>query len=72
MGEDHQGLKVAEAVAVAPVEYARLVFATAIGIIFFAEIPTISTITGSAVIIASTLYTLHRNAVVKKKATLTE
>ena len=62
-----QGLKVAEAVAVAPVEYMRLLFATVIGIVFFAEIPSVWTIVGAAVIIGSTLYTIRRNAVVKKK-----
>jgi drug/metabolite transporter (DMT)-like permease len=62
-----QGLKAAEAVAVAPVEYARLLFATVIGIFFFAEIPTLWTLAGSAIIIASTLYTVRRNAMVKGK-----
>jgi len=57
-----QGLKAAEAVAVAPVEYARLLFATIIGIVVFAEIPTVWTVTGSAIIIGSTLYTIRRNA----------
>jgi len=63
-----QGLKVAEAVAVAPVEYARLLFATIIGIIFFAEIPTTSTLAGSLIIISSTLYTIRRNATLKERA----
>jgi drug/metabolite transporter (DMT)-like permease len=63
-----QGLKVAEAVAVGPVEYSRLLFATVIGIFFFAEIPTLWTLVGSAIIIASTLYTVRRNAMVKGKA----
>jgi len=57
-----QGMKAAEAVAVAPVEYARLLFATIIGIFVFGEIPTTWTITGSAIIIGCTLYTIRRNA----------
>jgi len=57
-----QAYKVAEVAVVAPVEYVRLLFATAIGILFFAEIPTIWTFTGAGVIIASTLYTVRRNA----------
>lgn len=61
-----QGLKAAEAVAVAPVEYARLLFATIIGLVFFAEIPSIWTGVGSAIIIGSTLYTIRRNAIMKK------
>ena len=62
-----QALKFAEAVAVAPIDYARLLFATALGMIYFSEIPTIWTISGSSVIIASTLYTIRRNAVLKKQ-----
>lgn len=61
-----QGLKAAEAVAVAPIEYTRLLFAGIIGIIFFAEIPTAWTLAGSAIIIGSTLYTIHRNALRKR------
>jgi drug/metabolite transporter (DMT)-like permease len=61
-----QGLKVAEAVAVAPIEYTRLLFAGIIGIIFFAEIPTVWTLAGSTIIIGSTLYTIHRNALRKR------
>ncbi len=63
-----QGLKAAEAVAVAPVEYARLLFATLIGIFFFAEIPTVWTIAGASIIIGSTLYTIRRNAVMRARA----
>jgi len=58
-----QAYKVGEAAAIAPMEYVRLLYAGAIGIIFFAEIPTVWTLSGAAIIIASTLYTLHRNAV---------
>jgi len=63
-----QALKFAEAVAVAPIDYARLLFATAFGMIFFSEIPTIWTISGSLVIIGSTLYTIRRNAALKKQS----
>lgn len=62
-----QGLKAAEAVAVAPVEYARLLFATLIGIVFFAEIPTVWTVTGATIIIGSTFYTIRRNAMLKRE-----
>ena len=58
-----QALKAGEAAAIAPMEYVRLIYAGAIGIIFFAEIPTVWTLSGAAVIVASTLYTMHRNAV---------
>ena len=66
-----QALKFAEAVAVAPMDYARLLFATALGMIYFSEVPTMWTLSGSSVIIASTLYTIRRNAVLKKRSTQT-
>ena len=58
-----QAFKVGEAAAIAPMEYVRLLYAGVIGIIFFSEIPTVWTLSGAAIIAASTLYTLHRNAV---------
>ena len=62
-----QAFKFGEAAAVAPMEYLRLLFATVIGVYYFSEIPTIWTLVGSFVIIASTLYTMHRNIVRKQK-----
>jgi drug/metabolite transporter (DMT)-like permease len=56
-----QAYKVGEAVAIAPMEYFRLLYAVFIGIVFFAEVPTLWTLGGAGIIIASTLYTLHRN-----------
>ena len=58
-----QAFKAGEAAAIAPMEYVRLLYAGVIGIIFFAEIPTVWTLSGAAIIVASTLYTMHRNAV---------
>lgn len=55
-----------EASAIAPMEYGRLLFATVAGILIFAEIPTIYTLIGSALVIASTLYTVHRNSIRQK------
>ena len=62
-----QAFKVGEAAAIAPMEYARLLFAVFIGIYFFNEIPTIWTLSGAILIIGSTLYTMHRNAVHNQK-----
>jgi len=42
-------------------------FATILGYFLFGEVPTIWTITGASIIIGSTLYTVHRNAIVKRK-----
>ncbi|MEQ8320279.1 MAG: DMT family transporter [Rhodospirillales bacterium] len=57
-----QALKVGEAAAIAPMEYVRLLYAGVIGIIFFAETPTVWTLSGAAIIAGSTLYTMRRNA----------
>jgi len=56
-----QALKVGEAAAIVPMEYVRLLYAGVIGIVFFAETPTVWTLTGAGIIVASTLYTMHRN-----------
>ncbi|PPR66382.1 MAG: hypothetical protein CFH02_01774, partial [Alphaproteobacteria bacterium MarineAlpha3_Bin1] len=61
-----QAFKVGEAAAIAPMEYSRLLYAAVIGIVFFAEIPTLWTLTGAVIIIVSTLYTLHRNTLNKR------
>lgn len=45
-----------EATAVMPFDYARLIFATAYGYVFFAELPDLWSYAGTAVLIASTLY----------------
>jgi len=62
-----QAFKVGEAAAIAPMEYVRLLYAVIIGIIFFAEIPTAWTLSGAGIIVLSTLYTMHRNALKKPK-----
>lgn len=53
---------VGDASAIAPMEYGRIVFATVAGVLVFAEVPTVYTAVGTALIIGSTLYTLRRNA----------
>lgn len=55
-------LRVGEATAVAPFEYSRLLFAAAIGMLFFAELPSLQTLLGAALIVGSTLYIAVREA----------
>ncbi len=62
-----QAFKAGEAAAIAPMEYVRLLFATALGVYFFDEVPTLWTLAGALVIIGSTFYTMHRNVVRKQK-----
>lgn len=57
-----RGYKEAEASAAQPLEYVRLVYATAIGYAVFAEVPTVWTWAGATLIIGSSLYTMRRNA----------
>lgn len=56
------GFRAGEAAAVAPMDYTRLLFATAIGIVVFQEIPGIGTLAGAAIIVAATLYGLRLSA----------
>jgi drug/metabolite transporter (DMT)-like permease len=50
-----------EATAVVPFDYARLIFATLYGYLFFAELPDLWSYVGAAVLIASTLYIALRD-----------
>ncbi len=53
----------AEASAVLPFDFSRMLFATAIGFFFLAETPDLWTWVGAAIIFASILYTARRGAV---------
>lgn len=55
------GFRVGEAAAIAPIDYGRLLLATVIGLWFFAEVPSVWTFVGAALIVGSTVYTLRRN-----------
>lgn len=57
-----RGYRIGEATAVIPFDYSRLLFAGVIGVILFAEYPDAWTLTGAAVIVASTLYIALREA----------
>ena len=61
-----QAFRVGEASALAPMGYVRLVFAVIIGVVVFAEVPDAITIGGSLVIVAGTLYTVHRENLKKR------
>lgn len=57
-----QALAVGEATAVTPFEYSRVLFAAAIGLVFFAEVPTVWTIAGTVLVLASGYYIARREA----------
>lgn len=63
-----RGLAVGEASVVVPFQYGQIVFATGFAFLAFAEIPTLNTLAGAAVIIASSAYILHREARLKRPA----
>ena len=54
--------RIAEATAVDPVDYARLLIATGFGLSLFGELPDLWTVAGALIIIASTLYITRREA----------
>jgi drug/metabolite transporter (DMT)-like permease len=57
-----RGYKEAEASAAQPLEYVRLIYAAGIGFLVFSEVPTLWTWAGASLIIASSIYTMRRNA----------
>ncbi len=61
--------RIAEATAVDPVDYARLVFATFYGFVLFGNLPDGWTIAGALVIVASTLYITRREAKLRHPVT---
>ena len=52
--------KAGEATAISTIDYTRLVYASILGFLIFAEIPDLNTMIGAGIIIAASLYTLHR------------
>jgi len=65
-----RGLRLAEATAVDPVDYTRLIFSVIFGLLIFAEWPDVWTFVGSAVIIGSTLYITRREARLRRTAVI--
>lgn len=63
-----RGLRVAEAAAIAPFDYARLLFAAGYGFLLFGEVPTVWTVAGALVIVSSTLYIARREAQMRARA----
>jgi S-adenosylmethionine uptake transporter len=63
-----KALEAAQAVVVAPVQYSMLIWGTFYGWLLFAQLPDFWTFVGSAVIIATGLYTFHRERLVVLEA----
>lgn len=62
-----QGMKVGDAAAMAPIDYTRLVFATAAGFLIFGDIPGVLTLVGAGVVVASTLIITWREHYISKR-----
>ncbi|MEE8270629.1 MAG: DMT family transporter [Alphaproteobacteria bacterium] len=57
-----RGFRAGEATVVAPFDYARLLFAGALGYLLFFEVPDLWTLLGAVVIVVSTVYIAWRDA----------
>lgn len=60
--------QVAEASALAPVDYIRLIFAVAAGYLIFSEVPDFWTWAGAAVILGAVAYATHRESLAARAA----
>lgn len=54
--------KAGEATAVSIIDYTRLIYAAIFGFLIFSEIPELNTLLGAGIIIAASIYTLHRES----------
>ena len=61
-----------EASFVAPIDYVRLVFVTVTGYLVFAEVPTVWTLLGAAIIVGATFYIMRRETRLAGSASVTD
>ena len=66
-----KGMQAGDAAAMAPIDYTRLVFSAAAGFLLFQETPTVWTLAGAAVVVASTLFITWREQQLARSAKLT-
>jgi drug/metabolite transporter (DMT)-like permease len=57
-----KAVSLGDATAVAPIDYTRLIFSILLGFLLFHETPSLVTLAGAAIVIASTLYITFREA----------
>ncbi len=67
-----KGMQAADAGAMAPIDYSRLIFSAAAGYFLFHEVPGGLTLIGAAIVIASTLYITWREHDIVRRARLAE
>lgn len=61
-----RALAIGELTVMNPIDYLQIIIGAASGYFIFAEVPTVWTMIGAAVIVGSTLYILFREAAIKK------
>lgn len=57
-----KGMQVGDAAAMAPIDYTRLLFAAVAGFVLFHEVPTVWTLAGAGIVVASTLFITWRES----------
>jgi drug/metabolite transporter (DMT)-like permease len=67
-----KGMQAADAAAMAPIDYTRLVFSVAAGFFLFGEVPKGATLVGAGIVIASTLYITWREGEIVRRARLAD
>jgi drug/metabolite transporter (DMT)-like permease len=65
-----KGMQAADAAAMAPIDYTRLVFSGIAGFFLFGEVPKGATLIGAGIVIASTLYITWREHEIVQRARL--
>ena len=65
-----KGMQLGDAGAMAPIDYTRLVFSVAAGFLLFSEVPSIWTMAGAGVVVASTLLITIREQQLARSAKL--
>lgn len=63
-----KGMQAGEAAVMAPIDYTRLVFAVAAGLLLFHEVPRPATIIGAAIVVGSTLFISWREHQLAKRS----
>jgi drug/metabolite transporter (DMT)-like permease len=63
-----EAFRLAETKVVAPFKYATILWAMAIGYVFWGDVPDVWIITGGTIVVASGLYILHRHRLRREKA----
>ena len=65
-----RALDLAQAVALAPLQYTMILWSTGLGWLLFAQLPDLWTLIGAAIIMASGIYTVHRERLAARRAAL--